>query len=571
MMGRIRSLRGRIFMNTLIAAMLPILIFAIVSQGSLRVWQRNDLKDRMQANLESADRCLDIQLDKYASILFDLCTDDEVIEAVEQINDNDDDMEVNTSKLRHELSHICNRNQGIEGITIFLESGEIIFYDKQNASSLSSEWATEVECPEVKGDEVYQGQIKQVLINDSYTYLFQVARNLVDYRNIHKKLGTVVVSIDEELIANTLQVGANAELYLLDGNHIISAPSHDKIGRTLDSIKNTRKNLYASKTNETSQFTICIERDMTSYKKTMNQQVWMLAVIAVLAFFVMLALSYSSTRPYIYVMQRIGRGFHEVETGNFEERLEFWKDAPDEVKHIESGFNEMVENLDDLINQVKKALLDQKNAELSALEAQIDPHFLYNTLDSINWKAIENEQYDISSMLVALANILRYTIDNAGGTSTLEQELGWLKQYMLLQGTRMGRVPVIETDIPEKLLGYQIHKLLLQPFVENSVKYGFRGKSGECILKISARQMEQQIHLQIEDNGDGMSQDMVRKLNDEHTNLEGHLGVTNVRKRLKLYYGEEAMVYFESEEHLFTRVHLFIPMKGIEEQKEVES
>ena len=564
-MSRIRSLRGRMFVNTLIAAMLLILIFAIVSQGSLRVWQKNDLQDRMQANLDSANRCLDIQLDKYASILFDLCTDDDVIEAVKQINDNDDDMEVNTSKLRHELSHICNRNQGIEGITIFLEDGKTVFYDKQNASSLSSEWAAEVTCPEVKGDEVYQGQIKPVLVNDKYTYLFQIARNLVDYRNIHEKLGTVVFSIDEQLIADTLQVGANAEIYLLDGNRIISSPSVDKIGRTLDAVKDTRRNLYASKTNQTSRFTICVERDMSSYKKTMNQQVWMLAVIAIIAFFVMLVMCYSFTRPYIYVMQRISRGFHEVETGNFEERLGFWERAPDEVKHIESGFNEMVEHLDALINQVKQALVEQKNAELSALEAQIDPHFLYNTLDTINWKAIENEQYDISSMLVALANILRYTVDNAGETSTLEQELGWLKQYMLLQGSRLGKIPVIETDIPQEMLGFQIHKLLLQPFVENSVKYGFRGKSGECVLKISAKQIEKQIHLQIEDNGNGMPQDMVRKLNDEHIELEGHLGVANVRKRLKLYYGEEAMIYFESEEHFFTRVHLFIPVKKTDE------
>lgn len=559
-MGRIKSLRGRMFVNTMIAAMLPILIFAIISQGSLRVWQKNDLEERMQANLESADRCLDIQLEKYVAILYDLCTDDTVIEAVEQINGNADEMEVNTSKLRHELSHVCNRNQGIEGITIFLENGEIIFYDKQNSSSISSDWATNVKCPEVKNGEVYQGQTTPIIVNDKYTYLFQIARNLVDYRDIHENLGTIVLSIDEQLLADTLQVGANANIYLLDGNYIISSPLITKIGKTIDAVKNTKKNLYVSEVNEKSKFIICVERDISSYRRTMNQQVWILGMIAVLAFFAMLIMSYSFTRPYIHVMQRISQGFHEVETGNFEERLEFWKHAPDEVKHIESGFNEMVGHLDELINQVKQALLEQKNAELSALEAQIDPHFLYNTLDSINWKAIENEQYDISGMLVALANILRYTVDNAGGTSTLEQELGWLKQYMLLQGTRLGTIPIIELDIPKELMGFKIHKLLLQPFVENSVKYGFYGKTEDCVLKISAKQMEQQIHIQIEDNGNGISQEMLCKLNDEHSEMEGHLGITNVRKRLKLYYGEEAMVYFESEEHLFTKVHLFIPM-----------
>ena len=80
------------------------------------------------------------------------------------------------------------------------------------------------------------------------------------------------------------------------------------------------------------------------------------------------------------------------------------------------------------------------------------------------------------------------------------------------------------------------------------------------MLKISARKMEHQIHIQIEDNGNGITQGKIDELNDEQRDMTGHLGITNVRKRLKLYYGEEAMVYFESEEHLYTRVHLFIPM-----------
>ena len=335
MMKKIKSLRGRIFVDIMIVAMFPILIFAIISQGSLRVWQNNDLQERMQANLENADRCLDIQLDKYNAILFDLCTDDVVVEAVENINNNDDAMEVNTSKLRHELSHVCNRNQGIEGITIFLANGEVIFYDKQNSSSISSDWAGKVHCPEVKKEQVYQGQMQPIVVNDKHTYLLQIARNLIDYRDIHEKLGTIVFSIDEQLISDTLQVGVNANTYLLEGNYVISAPSVAKIGRTLDSVKNTKKNLYVSKVSQKSQFTICIERDISTYRKTMNEQVGMLIGVAFIAFLVMIFLSYIFTRPYIHVMQSVGQGFHEVETGNFETRLEFWKRAPEEIKDIE--------------------------------------------------------------------------------------------------------------------------------------------------------------------------------------------------------------------------------------------
>lgn len=98
----------------------------------------------------------------------------------------------------------------------------------------------------------------------------------------------------------------------------------------------------------------------------------------------------------------------------------------------------MTERIYHLIGQVKQSALEQKNAEISALEAQIDPHFLYNILDTINWKAIENEQYEISEMLVALAKILRYAINDAGELTTIEAEKVWLEKYILLQQEKLG-------------------------------------------------------------------------------------------------------------------------------------
>ena len=561
MMKKIKSLRGRIFVDIMIVAMFPILIFAIISQGSLRVWQKNDLQERMQANLENADRCLDIQLDKYNAILFDLCTDDVVVEAVENINNNDDAMEVNTSKLRHELSHVCNRNQGIEGITIFLANGEVIFYDKQNSSSTSSDWAGKVHCPEVKKEQVYQGQIQPIVVNDKHTYLLQIARNLIDYRDIHEKLGTVVFSIDEQLISNILQVGANANTYLLEGNYVISAPSVAKIGRTLDSVKNTRKNLYISKVNQMSQFTICIERDISTYRKTMNEQVGLLLGVAFIAFLVMIFLSYIFTRPYIHVIQSVGQGFHEVETGNFETRLEFWKRAPEEIKDIEFGFNEMVENLDNLINQVKQALLEQKNAELSALEAQIDPHFLYNTLNSVSSLIKMNCPDEAFIMIQAIGTFYRTSLSDGKTLIPLEQEITNIENYIKIQKVRYGNKIEYEIDIENEILQEWIVKLTLQPLVENSIYHGIKEMRGKGIIRIKGWKEKNKVFIQVSDNGLGIPEEKLEELFSKDYREKGSaFGLFNIQQRLQIYFGKEYGLTVESKLSQGTKATVCIPV-----------
>ena len=164
-------------------------------------------------------------------------------------------------------------------------------------------------------------------------------------------------------------------------------------------------------------------------------------------------------------------------------------------------------------------------------------------------------------MLGALADILRYTVRNAGGTASMEQEIAWLQQYIMLQSAKFGKRLDVRVNLPEEVKTCQIHKLLLQPFVENAIKYAFEGQEKECILNIRMKKSGEQIHILIQDNGNGIEPELVERLNQEEVVLEGHLGITNVRKRLKLYYGGQATLYFESEVGNYTKVHLFIPIE----------
>lgn len=555
------TLRRELLIRFFMSALVPMVIFAVVTQINMRNNQKQYQEERIASTLQTADHGLDMVLDKYATILYDLCTDDEVLEIVARINEDENTLDVNSSTLRHRLSHICNRNTGIEGITIFLENGEVIFYDKLSSTSSNSVWAGKVAAPKVKNGEMYRGVTEPIVINGERIYLFQIERNLVDYRNIREILGTVVLSINEEQIQNALDAGEDLPIYLLDGDRIISSADKTDIGKTRSEVMDQSETLYTDITNQTSNFSIWSEWPLEFYYDFMRSQRLLLAVIAVLSIVAAVVLTYSFTRPYLKVVDSYVEVMNRVQEGDLTVRAKADYKIPLEMWRIGHGFNEMVEHIDELIEQVKQVSLEQRNAELSALEAQIDPHFLYNTLDVINWKAIENEQYEISQMLGALADILRYTVRNAGGTATLQAGIGWLKNYFLLQSAELEKCPELEIKIPDELMEMQIHKLLLQPFVENAMKYAFTEKNRRYILTIYASRVGGQIHLTIEDNGTGIEPELLAKLNDENADLGGHVGIANVRKRLKLYYGEDAQVYFESIPGSYTRVHLFIPIK----------
>ena len=200
----------------------------------------------------------------------------------------------------------------------------------------------------------------------------------------------------------------------------------------------------------------------------------------------------------------------------------------------------------------------QHLTELQLIQAQVNPHFLYNTLDTINWKALEHDDFEVSNMVGALADILRYSIRNPGDMVSIGQELSWLERYTMLQKEKLDQPLMIKTEVPEKLMGYRIHKLLLQPFVENAINHGFRRMTKPCCIEITMKLFGAQLYIRIRDNGCGLPQELVNELNNKNSSDGNHVGVANVRKRLELYYGEEHEMYFESREGEGTSVHLFI-------------
>lgn len=569
-MKREKTLRQNLIFFLVLALMFPMLCFAIASQ--IRIWKVAylNMEESIENDIKSMNTTLDLILDKYATVLYDFCTDEDVIELVENINTQQDVLDINSSRLRRELIHICNRHDGVEGITLITDNGRVFFYDRRMASSHTSVWAGDVKAPEIPMGAVYRVADEVIQTEEGETYLYQIIRRLVDYRDINHRIGTVILSMNTDTLGDVFSAGVSSEAFIAEDGVILASTNSSYMRQDVSAVK-TENKMTRNMVNEESGWTIYDYHSKEVYLRALLGQTISWGALTVLMVVFLTGSIWYITNPMLDKVESLVQAMNRVEAGDFSVQIVSAGRVPREIRRIVDGFNRMVRQLDKLLIQVKQSAIDQKNAEISAMEAQIDPHFLYNTLDTINWKAIEKEEYEISSMVGILADILRYSIRNPGETVSVGQVLYWMEQYTTLQSKKLDAPLEVEVDVPEQIKNYRVHKLLLQPFVENAIRHGFWQKKEVCRLKVTMRETEDQIHIIIKDNGKGMSPEALARLNDETADAPGHVGISNVRKRLKLYYGDDATVYFESREGRYTKAHLFVKAVCIEEVKNENS
>lgn len=556
-MKKSRSLRSMIFFLAVVL-IIPILCFSLYLQAQTWRTMKNNLQRELEGELSTANHTLQMVMDKYDMVLYDFCTDDEIIELVEEINESEKPSDAVKYQIRRSLAHICNRNAGVEGITLITESGTICFYDKEAASFVSTKWANRIPAVDMQDQmAVYRGSSYVLETENQPVHMLQLARRLADYRNMNRQIGTVILSVDQSVLWEDIQVSDKSTVYVCEADQIIAAADPAEIGTSI-SLKPQRGYRVLETRNDKTGWDVYHFYSKVRYDQLVkaNIEIGLGSLVALTLLSMMLVTL--MTRPVLDLVGRLVYAMSEIENGDFDVQIPGVEHPTNEVERIAAGFNEMSGQLKQLVETVKQSTVDQKNAELQAMEAQIDPHFLYNTLDTINWKALEHDEFEISNMVGALADILRYSIRNPGDMVSIGQELSWLDRYIMLQKEKLDQPLSVVTDVPEKLMGYRIHKLLLQPFVENAINHGFRRMSMPCRIEISMRLAGEQFYIRIRDNGCGIPPDLVEELNNKNSSDGHHVGVANVRKRLELYYSDDHEMYFESREGQGTSVHLFI-------------
>ncbi len=237
----------------------------------------------------------------------------------------------------------------------------------------------------------------------------------------------------------------------------------------------------------------------------------------------------------------------------------------DELAYLTRHFNRMVTRTNDLINERYKMKLVEKNAILKALEAEINPHFLYNALQAISTKALKSGDFEVADMVDALALTLRYCISGKDIVYAKE-ELGHIDRYLALQKARFGSRLDVTLEWDDSLMELQIPKLSIQSLVENSIKHAVEKVSVGIRIKIRAELEETQAVIMVEDNGPGIPparmEEILESFRTEWEEQEGeNIGLKNLNTRLKLLYGEEAGLEIQSGE-TGTRMRMLIPRGG---------
>lgn len=593
-----KSFRFKLIVAFYVVSFVPIIIMQLLFFYNIVDTMQNNVDELVDINLVQTQKSIKTSLSSYEDILYQMYTDDYIVELVDKINAGKD-VEVNSNQLRRNLHGLANVKPYIQSITVMTDSGEIVFYDKLATSTVRNAWMDTIG---IDQEQLYQ----KVVTTNSITilstrfasefslqpyYLFHMAHRIIDYKDIMKKNGIIILSIDEKLLDEVCNEDLNAKSngksksvnFIVDSEgKIVSFPDKTKIGQTavdvssseLEQIESYKRLINESKIlagehvtvhrlwDEKLGWNIINVTDRSEmFKRISNQQkITVLGIIfSGLALIALITvISNRLTRSII----RIVKAMKIAEKGELSFRIEEYGNMSIEFIKIAEQFNHMMGKINELLEEVKMASIKQKNAEIAALEAQINPHFLYNILDTINWMAIEREQYEISNTINSLGKILRYGIDKSNSMVEIRQEVEWLKQYIFLQQIRLKNLFECKMHIDPNVLGFHIHKLLFQPFVENAVLHGFEGVKSKHELIIEMKEKQETIEIIIADNGKGMSREMVEKLNNDiyiNSTEKSCIGIRNAVGRLKLYYGDKANVRVESKLGEGTTIFIEIP------------
>ena len=586
----------KIWKKILYAFIISALVPLIVLQGIMLYSNATSMKtkvDELMVNelIQMAER-VNLTLEIYSNLVYQICSDDLIIDNINcRLDENGSDREVAKWEIYDRIRQYDISAEGIECISIILKDGQQFTYDFENASTVQSIWddyddlrdiSPYVEAQKVSGIVITPTACYGTSENNHY--LFHISKKIYDYTDFEEgSIATVVMSIDagvlDRICTIDYQHDSNQENnvnFITDkSGNILSYPNPIYDGEKMDKQESVEK--FVQSTGRLSRKDISHNQYEDKrlgwvfynvYDETyLLSEVWddlgfAIGIALFLTIFAIVMIVYT-INPIKHSVQSLMEGISQVQDGNLDVKIIV--DSEDEFGEIAQNFNMMTAKLQNLFLEVTGATQKQKEAEIRALEAQINPHFLYNTLDSINWMAIDKGEYEISKMLRDLGVILRYSVNKSNKIVKVEEEVDWLKKYVSLQQLRFNYSFSFELYVEEEAKNVSIHKLLLQPFIENAILHGFKEIITGGILRVSMVISEDKnmMHAIIEDNGKGMTAEQVKKYNDKELvlrNEEPEIGLTNSFARLYMYYGEEADWNVSSIQGMGTVVTLKIPI-----------
>lgn len=315
---------------------------------------------------------------------------------------------------------------------------------------------------------------------------------------------------------------------------------------------------------------IGVTRNTGIYIDSVKMKVFVVFVILLILFVVALINSYISSR-ITDPIRELEKSVKELEEGNLD--AEIYMGGSLEVHNLGKSVKDMSLRIKGLMEDIVREHESKRKSEFDSLQSQINPHFLYNTLDIIVWM-IENEKREEASQIVtALARFFRISLSNGRSIITVKSELDHVRNYLMIQHMRFKNKFSYQIEADEEVLNLASLKLMLQPMVENAIYHGMEFMDGDGEIKIRCYLEDEKLYFKVEDNGLGMTEEQVEKVLSGETksisNRGSGIGVKNVNERIKLYFGEEYGLRIDSEPDVGTTITLCLPAKDYEEVREL--
>ncbi|OXS61770.1 sensor histidine kinase [Cohnella sp. CIP 111063] len=294
--------------------------------------------------------------------------------------------------------------------------------------------------------------------------------------------------------------------------------------------------------------------------KTMNKLlIVFLAIYLICSVGVVIYITMNFTQPVV----KLVRLMRKLEKGEFDHKGPT-SSREDEIGWLYRGFESMTRKIEALIEQTTLSERKKKELELQVLSHQINPHFLYNTLESIRWKAENHGRSDIGEMVSALGNLLRLSLNQGKDITTVGREVDQVKAYVQIEQARMGMPLRVLYFFDEEMLSLPFTRLLLQPLVENAIHHSIRDNFEKGKVILSGYVEENDIVIQITDNGRGIPESVLRQLDSEEADGKGGrrqgVGLRNVNERLKLYFGNGYKLTIDTGAGMGTKITLRHPV-----------
>ena len=527
-MRKIHGIRSAIILSYFLIVVVSLAVFALVALHYTEKTVMENAEEYSKQLIGQVNSDIDSYMDYLQNISALIASDGDVQEFLFQGNLSDSEVTERFKRITNQFETIMETRGDIVNIGIIGNERYIIndgcYKINKNAEMNKLNWIQKAY--EKKGITVISSSHVQNLVDGKYEWVITLGKALLN-KNTHEFEGIIFVDLNYSSISELcsgISLGNKGYIYVLDGNGnliyhpqqqlLYSGLKEERIREVLECEKSSfiteDGKLYSISTSKETGWTVVGVSYTEDLLKDNDKTTMLYLLSAMLILLASLGLAYVLS----YLMEQ-----------NVEEQRQ------------------------------------KRKSELKALQAQINPHFLYNTLDSIIWMAEWGKTKEVVLMTSSLAKLLRQSISNQNELVRVEEEVEYTRSYLTIQKMRYKDKLEYEIEVDEDVLGKKIPKLVLQPLVENAIYHGIKYKETKGVVRVEGGRDGDRMILKVSDDGIGMTEEQLSKIFEkrETDTRKNGVGVLNVHERIQLYYGKEYGLRFRSEEGLGTIVEVHIP------------